>query len=156
MSSSKIGVIDCGSGEWRKGEEAVPLFMRDGGEAILQRRGKELETYLKCLENKSIVCPLLYDKTIMFVSTQDVSIIAWWKQNETKTALIEFLSDKKNHKLGKIWNNGFLGSRWADTKINGESVRFAFYSKMSDAEMFASFPEQVKQGKDYAIIINPN
>jgi hypothetical protein len=108
------------------------------------------------LETNPLNSIILRDKTLIFHDGGEEHT-DWWRNRTTKLALHDFLLDKKNYKVnGKIWCNGFLGSRWADTKINGESVRFAFYSKMSDAEMFASFPEQVKQGKDYAIIINPN
>ena len=146
-------IVDCSNGGITTEEEAVPLYMRDNGEELSAQRGKELKTFLKCLETNPLNSIILRDKTLIFHDGGEEHT-DWWRNRTTKLALHDFLLDKKNHKVnGKVWCNGFLGSRWADTKLNGRKVRIAFYSKRNDPKMFASFPEEVKQGKDYAIII---
>jgi hypothetical protein len=155
---SKFAVIDCSSGKITEGEEAVPLFMREGGEEIQDRREKELETFLKCLETYPLNSVILKEKTIIFHDGGKKKKIAEWFSNRTtKNALMDFLLDPANHKVnGKIWSNGFLGSRWADTELNGRKVRLAFYTRKSDPKMFASFRFPEIEGKDYAIIVMVN
>ena len=147
---SKIAVIDCGSSETRTGEGAIPLFMRDDGEEISKKRGKELECFLKCLETFPLNTVILGEKTLIFHDGGEEGR-PWFQNSTTKEELLDFLLNPKNHKVnGKIWNNGFLGSRWADTKLNGKQVRLAFYTKKSDPGMFASFPSRKE---DYAIVV---
>lgn len=149
---SNFAVIDCGSGKVIEGEEAVPLYMRDNGEEVCSQRKRELETFLKCLETYPLNSVILKKKTVICHDGEEEHN-AWWKNSITQEAFMDFLLDSKNHKVnGKIWCNGFLGSRWADTVLNGRKVRIAFYTKKNDPQMFASFPEEVKKGKDYAIV----
>jgi len=153
---SKFSVIDCGSGKMTTGEEAVPLFMREGGEEISTKRQKELECFLKCLETYPLNSVILKEKTIIYQDGGEEHT-AWWRNRTTKDELMDFLLNPKNHKVnGKIWCNGFLGSRWADTKLNGRMCRLAFYTKKNDPKMFASFPAEVSGGKDYAIVVGVN
>jgi hypothetical protein len=145
--------MDCGSGKITGGEDAVPFFMREDGEEISNRRQKELECFLKCLETYPLNSVILRDKTLIFQDGGDEHS-TWWLNRTTKNALMDFLLDKKNHKVnGEIWCNGFLGSRWADTKLNGRMCRLAFYTKKSDPDALKGMPEEVIKGKDYVIVI---
>jgi len=147
MTSNTI-VIDR-SGEVRTG--AIPLLMRDDAEEEIARRGKELETYLKCLETYPLNRTILKDKTVISQSGGE-DCHAWWWDPKTKDAVMNFLLDKENHKVdGKKWSNGFLGSRWADTKLNGKMCRIAFYSRKSDPSMFTG-----GNARDYFILIDPD
>jgi hypothetical protein len=144
-TTEQIKVIDCGSGKEING---LPLFMRDDGDEILDKRLKELECFLKCLETYPLNTIILRDKTL--IAHQIDGGNEWFRNQTTKNALLDFLLNPINHKVnGEIWSNGFLGSRWADTILNGKSVRLAFYTKKSDPEMFRSLDPT----KNYAIII---
>ena len=47
--------------------------------------------------------------------------------------------NKSNHKVdGDKWCCGGLGSRWADTTLNGKKVRIAFYSRTGDPQNFTN------------------
>lgn len=154
--TSKFAVIDCGSGKITTGEEAVPFFEREDGEEISNKRQNELETFLKCLETYPLKSVILRDKTLIFQDGGDEHS-AWWLNRTTKKALWDFLLDKENHKVnGKIWCNGFLGSRWADTELNGRKCRLAFYTKKSDPNALKGIPEKVIKGKDYVIMVCVN
>lgn len=140
-------VIDCGSGKLMTGEDAVPLFLRDNGDEIIEKRGKELETFLKCLETYPLNKVILKDKT-MICHNGGVDNNDWFHNIKTKDDIFDFLLNASNHKVdGVIWSNGFLGSRWADTTINEKDVRIAFYSRKNDPNMFK------QTTKDYMIII---
>lgn len=155
-NNSRFAYIDCGSGKMTTGEEAVPFFMREGGEEIANKRQKELETFLKCLETFPLNNIILKEKTIMAHNGGNAHN-SWFHNCTTKNELLDFLLNPKNHKVdGKIWSNGFLGSRWADTELNGRMCRIAFYTRKNDPNTFASFPESVRDIKDYAIIICPD
>lgn len=139
-------VYDCGSGKLMTGEDAVPLFLRDNGDEIIEKRGKELETFLKCLETYPLNTVILKDKT-MICHNGGVDN-DWFHNRTTKDDIFDFLLNAANHKVdGVIWNNGFLGCRWADTTINKKDVRIAFYSRKNDPNMFK------QTTKDYMIMI---
>jgi hypothetical protein len=153
---SHCGVIDCGTGKLRTGEGAVPMFLRNDGDELIDKRGKELETFLKCLETYPLNAVILNEKSLIYHSGGS-AYNTWFSNRTTKDALLEFLKNPKNHKVdGKKWCNGFLGSRWADTEINGKKCRIAFYSNKSDPEVFKGMPERLRgAGKDYILNINP-
>lgn len=151
---SRISVIDCTSGKTLTGEESVPMFLREGGEELLDRRGKELETFLKCLESPALSKVILREKTVIY-HCGGTRFSSWWESS--REPLMEFLTDKKNHKVdGKKWNNGILGSRWADVELSGRKCRVGFYSKVGEPERFANMPERVRgNGKDYELRVDP-
>ena len=115
----------------------TPLFMREGGEAEIDRRRKELATYLKLLNanpeqmirNHTFVClnPSTLDPK-MVGEEQANEIKRWFGTEQTKRELKQWLGCGTHKVDGKSWSCGFLGSRWADKKINGRMVRFAFYA----------------------------
>jgi hypothetical protein len=53
------------------------------------------------------------------------------------------------------WNNGFLGSRWADIFVNNLRVRVAFYSRSSDPKYFETLERQniIPRGKHNTLFI---
>lgn len=114
----------------------LPLYMREGGEAEIQRRKKELETYLKLLNadpatmiNKhTFVClnPATLDPSA--VGEKQAKEIREWFGDKTQMEMNRWLGCGTHKVDGKSWSCGFLGSRWADKKINGRQVRFAFYA----------------------------
>lgn len=151
---SKVQVIDCGSGKVLTGDDAVPMFLREGGEELVDRRGKELETFLKCLESFPLNKVILREKSVIY-HTGGEGFSSWW--DSARDPLMDFLMDKKNHKVdGKKWNNGILGSRWADVELVGRKCRISFYSKKSDPQNFEKMPQRVRgNGKDYILSVNP-
>jgi hypothetical protein len=114
----------------------LPLYMREGGKEEIQRRRKELETYLKLLNrdpatmiNKhTFVClnPATLDPEM--VGEQQAKDIREWFGDKTQEELNRWLGCGTHKVDGKSWCCGELGSRWADKKINGRQVRFAFYA----------------------------
>ena len=114
----------------------LPLYMREGGKEEIQRRKKELETYLKLLNrdpatmiNKhTFVClnPATLDPEM--VGEQQAKDIREWFGDKTQEELNRWLGCGTHKVDGKSWCCGELGSRWADKKINGRQVRFAFYA----------------------------
>lgn len=149
--ADKYFKVDCGSGKISSGEDAIPFFMRPDGEAIIARRQKELETFLKCLESYPLNTILLKDKTLMFFNPNEKQPEGWWNSRTTKEALLDFLLNSANHKVdGKIWNNGFLGSRWADTILNGHGVRIAFYTRKGDPKILP----WAQKHYDYALMVS--
>jgi len=114
----------------------LPLYMREGGKEEIQRRKKELETYLKLLNadpatminNHTFVClnPATLDPEM--VGEQQAKDIREWFGDKTQEELNRWLGCRTHKVDGKSWCCGELGSRWADKKINGRQVRFAFYA----------------------------
>ncbi|NQX03141.1 hypothetical protein HQ447_20985, partial [bacterium] len=114
----------------------LPLYMREGGEAEIEKRRKELETYLRLLNadpstmiNKhTFVClnPATLDPSA--VGEQQAKDIKEWFGDKTQREINRWLGCGTHKVDGKSWSCGFLGSRWADKKINGRQVRFAFYA----------------------------
>ena len=92
----------------------------------LHLREKELQAYLNCLDT-DCGFHMLKEKTIIMWHSDNPN---WFRNRTTKDDLLYFLINPINHKVDGIkWNNGFLGSRWADTILNNKEVRIAFYSK---------------------------
>ena len=122
----------------------VPLFARDGGDDIIDKRRKELEVFLKCWHRGSPIC----GKTLIALMPDkyEKETVDWWQNRYTTIALLEFLETKKKVN-GKEWSCGFMGSRWADVTLNGKSIRLAFYSRKGDTKTF----EKLKPEYDYAI-----
>jgi hypothetical protein len=146
-------IIDGQSGRVRTGEAAVPLYMRDNGDEVIDMRQKELETFLKCLAFHPLNEVILKEKSLIFHAGGEETR-AWWLDFKTKGALVDFLTCTKNHKVdGNKWCNGILGSRWADTELNGRKCRLAFYSRIGDPK---SFESKKTAGKDYVIRVCPN
>jgi hypothetical protein len=155
--NNNIGVGATGGGSMEIKEE-LPLFMREGGEAEIERRRKELETYLKLL-NKNPE-QMLRNHTFVAlnpatlnpeqVGEQQVKDIKeWFAKPQTKMEIWEWLHCGKHKADGKSWNCGFMGSRWADKKINGRPVRFAFYADKDQK------PEHLKH-LAYSIVLDPS
>jgi len=118
-------------------KDELPLFMREGGEEEIEKRRKELETYLKLLNanpqqmiaKHTLVClnPATIDPNEVGAE-QARDIKKWFDTPKTKQEIREWFGCGKHKADGKSWNCGFMGSRWADKKINGRMVRFAFYA----------------------------
>ena len=114
----------------------LPLYMREGGREEIQRRKKELETYLRLLNadpatmiNKhTFVCltPATLDPEM--VGEKQAKEIREWFGDKTQMEINRWLGCGTHKVDGKSWCCGELGSRWADKKINGRQVRFAFYA----------------------------
>ena len=120
----------------------LPLFLREGGDAEIDRRGKELEIYLALLTRDPM---RMMAKTRIGFNPEIESPKedkAWWESYETRQEILFWAS--RNHKVdGKDWFNGIFGSRWTDKVINGRETRIAFYADKGQ-----------HKGKDYALIFN--
>jgi hypothetical protein len=134
--NNNVGVGATGGGSMEIKEE-LPLFMRDGGEEEIERRRKELETYLNLLNKnpeqmiRGHTYVALNPETLnpaQVGEQQAKDIRKWFDTPLTKIEIREWLGCGKHKADGKSWNCGFMGSRWADKKINGRQVRFAFYA----------------------------
>ena len=120
----------------------------------LNKREKELEVYLKCLQTYPLNHVIIKEKTLIMKNDGDEHN-DWWFESKTINDVLDFILHARNHYVdGKIWNNGIFGSRWADTTVNGMNVRIAFYSRKNDPEMFSSLGQN-GIGKDYAIMVIP-
>lgn len=117
--------------------EDLPLFMREGGEAEIEKRRKELETYLKLLNANPEQMIRGHTLVVLNPSTLDPELVGeqqardirkWFDTPKTKQEINLWLGCGTHKADGKSWNCGFMGSRWADKKINGRMVRFAFYA----------------------------
>ena len=117
--------------------EDLPLFMREGGEAEIEKRRKELETYLKLLNANPAQMIRGHTLVVLNPSTLDPELVGeqqardirkWFDTPKTKQEINMWLGCGTHKADGKSWNCGFMGSRWADKKINGRMVRFAFYA----------------------------
>lgn len=115
----------------------LPLYMREGGEAEIDRRRKELETYLNLLNRNPEQMIRGHTLVVLNPSTLDAGLVGeqqakdirkWFDTPKTKQEINMWLGCGTHKADGKSWNCGFLGSRWADKKINGRQVRFAFYA----------------------------
>jgi len=110
----------------------LPLFLQEGGDEILENRGKELESYLHSISQHNPNYIKNFDENTYLTANNPDNT-----NNFEQAKLRKFLFDPENHKVdGKIWNNGFLGSRWVDTKLGKYKVRIAFYSRQYSPEMF--------------------
>lgn len=113
---------------------------------VLQHRRRDLDSAIRHTRKGLL-------DTGMF--PQDVGIITdpnnpfpkvvrdWWVRDETTKDIARFLcvcNLADGSEMG--WNNGFLGSRWADTIINGLRLRIAFYSRSKDPKYFATIERQ--------------
>jgi len=120
----------------------VPIFMRDDGDAELDRRGKELEIYLALLTRDPM---RMLSKTRVGFNPETESPKedkAWWESQDTRLEILFWASG--DHKVdGEDWFNGIFGSRWTDKVINGRETRIAFYADKGQYK-----------GKDYALIFN--
>jgi len=115
----------------------LPLFMREGGDVEIEKRRKELETYLKLLNANPEQMIRGHTLVMLNPATLDAGMVGaeqardiqkWFDTPKTKQEIREWLGCGKHKADGKSWNCGFMGSRWADKKINGRMVRFAFYA----------------------------
>ena len=115
----------------------LPLFMQEGGEKKIEKLRTELKTYLNLLNANPQ--QILKNHTYMALNPDTLNpeevgeqmasdIKKWWNTTDTKREIREWLCSG-NHKVdGKSWCCGSMGSRWADKRINGRPVRFAFYA----------------------------
>jgi hypothetical protein len=148
-------VIDRGTGEVR---DELPLFLRGDGEEILDKRRKELEVYVSLLNAspdavmKQTFITIIPD--VLKLYDDDGKYNKWWKDEKTIPAFRNWIKTNKHKVNGKYgnWSAGFLGSRWADTDLNGMRCRLAFYSRKLDAD---NFPEEMDKalGKEYNYIL---
>jgi hypothetical protein len=115
----------------------LPLFMREGGMEEIARRRKELETYLKLLNAnpeqmiRGHTLVMLNQATLdpnQVGEQQAKDIRKWFDTPQTKQEINRWLGCGTHKVDGKSWCAGEMGSRWADKKINGRQVRFAFYA----------------------------
>ena len=143
-------------------ESQVPLYMREGGEAEIEMRRKELETYVKLLREypdiirRTLIClnPFTIEPDEVG-HTEATAVKEWWTSKGTRHCLLQWLVQNPHEVNGKYnnWSCGGLGSRWADCDINGRRCRLAFYSRKFNP---SSFPEEVvDKTKNYAIMIDP-
>jgi len=115
----------------------LPLFMREGGMEEIARRRKELETYLKLLNANPEQMIRGHTLVILNPATLDPNQVGeqqakdirkWFDTPQTKQEINRWLGCGTHKVDGKSWCAGEMGSRWADKKINGRQVRFAFYA----------------------------
>jgi hypothetical protein len=166
MAKSITFTSSCRGGKLEEVTEKTPLYLQEDGEKKCEARRKELETYVKVLNTQPRA---ILDKTFTFINqatldpnevgeTEAKAIGEWWNKMETKIAL-ELWVFGGNHKVnGKFnnWSSGFLGSRWADTKINGRNCRIAFYSRKNDPHQFPLEMEKALGKRyDYTLAIDP-
>jgi hypothetical protein len=144
----------------------TPLFLQDDGEKILEKRRKELEVFVKVLNLQPIA---ILGKTFTFLNqatlnpnevgeTLAKAIKDWWNKKETKDAIQYWIFGGKHKVNGEFnnWSSGYLGSRWADTKLNGRKCRIAFYSRINDPHQFPPHMEEVLGKRyDYTLKIDP-
>ena len=143
----------------------LPLFLQDGGDERVEERRKELETYVKVLNKNPLE---ILEKTFKIlnpwtldpkeVGEEEAKKIDTWFGETTNHEFYKWIFNN-NHKVnGKFnnWSSGFMGSRWADTEINGRRCRIAFYSRKHNPQ---SFPPDMKMqlGKryDYILEVDP-
>lgn len=125
----------------------------------------ELEMYLKLLKQNQE--HMINDRTFLALnpSTIDPEIVGekmakdikkWWTE-ETKYKVFVWLDTNKHKCNGKYgnWNCGFVGSRWADCKINGRECRLAFYSRKYNLTSIQNIEAFTNRKYDYAIMIDP-
>ena len=146
--------------------DELPWFLQDGADEKLASLRKELEVFVRLLNsfpreilkktavslNPYCLCPAEVGKEMA------KQIDDWFKAPATKTALFQFLfksvetgeDHKVNGKFGD-WSSGGMGSRWADTMINGRNCRFAFYSRKNN---FEYFDNESCAGYDYRLMID--
>ena len=133
----------------------TPLFMRKDADKIITQRRNELTIFLRLLTNKankSLVEHLLANQTLIGFQGDT----EWANDEKTTDEFVSFMLDSKHCIVdGKQWNCGFLGSRWADTKLNGKKVRIAFYSKATDPSFWNTMRPAHKP-KNYVLIVNGN
>lgn len=143
-SGAKVMVFSGGnSGVMRSDIKSVDSMPSD---EVLDERRRDLDSAIKHTRKGLL-------DTGMF--PQDVGIITdpnnpfpkvvrdWWVRDETTKDIARFLcvcNLADGSEMG--WNNGFLGSRWADTIINGLRLRIAFYSRSKDPKYFATLERQ--------------
>jgi len=132
---TKIAIIDSCSKKNDYGGDGVPL--------VHEGRWKgHLETFLKCLESYPLDDVILRNRTLKFYDGDD-ECDEWFSNDSTSEDLFGFLLDENNHKVdGKIWCNGFLGNRWADTKLNGRMCRLALYTMKTTQKCSLRFPKR--------------
>jgi hypothetical protein len=129
----------------------LPLFMRDGGDAEIERRGKELETYLnlltldpfRMLQKTMVACNPDTMKPHEVGDEVANEVKAWWKDPETKKDIMRWACKGSHVVDGEDWFNGIFGSRWTDQVINGRQTRIAFYA---DKGKYA--------GRNYALVLD--
>lgn len=133
--NNNVGVGATGGGSMEISDN-LPLFMREGGMEEIDRRRKELATYLKLLNanpeqmirGHTLVClnqATLDPNEVGAEQARDIK--KWFDTPKTKQEIREWLGCGTHKVDGKSWCSGEMGSRWADKKINGRPVRFAFY-----------------------------
>ena len=126
----------------------LPLTLQEGGDKIMADKKKELKAYLKCLENFETAKLILAEKTLLMLNPNDAEVADWYRSETTGRAIINFMTDKNNHKIdGKKWNNGEFGSRWINTILNGKDIRLCFYSKKNDPKMWENMPTELQSNK---------
>jgi len=140
--------------------EDEPLFMSDKGNKKLDFLRKELEVYVDLL-NK--IPYEIYKKTDVRLNPACADpnevgeenakkMVEWFLNRKSKDEFLKWLFSEKHKVNGKYgnWSAGFLGSRWADCKINGRNCRLAFYSFKTDGI------ETDDKSKQYLIEIDPS
>ena len=136
----------------------LPLYMREGGEAEIEKRRKELETYLKLLNSDPATMINKHTLVILNQATLDAELVGeqqvkdikkWFANPKTQQEINRWLGCGTHKADGKSWNCGFMGSRWADKMINGRQVRFAFYADKDQK------PAHLKH-LAYSIVLDPS
>jgi len=144
QSGAKVMIFSgANSGVMRSDIKSVDSMPSD---EVLDERRRDLDSAIKHTRKGLL-------DTGMF--PQDVGIITdpsnpfpkvvrdWWVRDETTKDIARFLcvcNLADGSEMG--WSNGFLGSRWADTIINGLRLRIAFYSRSKDPKYFATIERQ--------------
>jgi len=142
--------------------DELPLFLRDDGEEILDKRRKELEVYVSLLKASPDAVMkqtfITIPSAVLKLYDDDGEYEKWWKDEKTIPAFrnwIRFNKHKVNGEYGN-WSSGVLGSRWADTDLNGKRCRLAFYSRKLDADNFpAEMDKALGKKYNYILTIDP-
>ena len=115
-------------------------------EAILASNRRELEVFIGLLNNPYFVI----NKVNIFANPDDgVAFAKFIKKNADDVYKWVLGTSHKMLDNGGLWCNGGFGSRWADIKVGGRTVRLAFYSKQTNKKFYGNVPAK----KPYALMI---
>lgn len=120
---------------------------------VCEKRREELRDALRYIRND--VEKALSGDVALFPQGKECprQVERWFHSNATTKAFGVFLRKEfqVNGEEGD-WCNGWMGSRWSDTTINGHRVRIAYYSRKTDAKQFIKLPKMFN-GKNHLLMI---
>jgi hypothetical protein len=126
---------------------------------VLERRRLELNRTILAVRNNLLeVGSFPPDVAMMTDPNNPFSKVVqdWWASPLTTVEFAYYLWFCDLAVGGEgAWNNGFLGSRWADIFVNNLRVRVAFYTRSSDPKYFETLERQniIPRGKHNTLFI---